>query len=272
MCDQWLYLDLLFHLPLGMLELMRYWSVSMSFYYKLSPFSFSHVSSLSDHSASNNRVTEHLCTLTCEMQPRTKCRHTFCVFEQHLGHRSKNTDTRQTFFIMMYSFHKSFLRDGLLGWWALCKEGLCEIHLINRLTSGLAGEIRRVYYGDVIMTAMASQLASVLIVYTTVCLGADQRKHQSSASLAFVRRIHRWPVNSPHKGPITRKNVSIWWRHHDHRLPVGSPHKGPVMLNFDIPFSSVAWIGCLANSRCRWFETPWGSCDVTVMSCPRTQC
>ena len=36
-------------------------------------------------------------------------------------------------------------------------------------------------------------------------LGADQRKHQSSASLAFVRRIHRWPVNSPRKRPVTRK-------------------------------------------------------------------
>ena len=31
------------------------------------------------------------------------------------------------------------------------------------------------------------------------------KKHQSSASLAFVRGIHRWPVNSPHKGPVTRK-------------------------------------------------------------------
>ena len=33
----------------------------------------------------------------------------------------------------------------------------------------------------------------------------DQRKHQSSASLAFVWGIHRWPVNSPHKWPVTRK-------------------------------------------------------------------
>ena len=40
------------------------------------------------------------------------------------------------------------------------------------------------------------------------------RKHQSSASLAFVRGIHRWPVNSPHKGPVTRKKSSVWWRHH----------------------------------------------------------
>ena len=37
--------------------------------------------------------------------------------------------------------------------------------------------------------------------------GADQRKHQSSASLAFVWGIHRWPVNSSHKGPVTRKMV-----------------------------------------------------------------
>ena len=35
--------------------------------------------------------------------------------------------------------------------------------------------------------------------------GADERKHESSASLAFVRGIHRSPVNSPHEGPVTRK-------------------------------------------------------------------
>ena len=55
------------------------------------------------------------------------------------------------------------------------------------------------------MDAMASQIASLVIVYSTVYLGADQRKPQSFASLAFVRGIHRWPVNSPHKGPVTRK-------------------------------------------------------------------
>ena len=30
-------------------------------------------------------------------------------------------------------------------------------------------------------------------------------QHQSSASLAFVWEIYRWPVNSPHKGPVTQK-------------------------------------------------------------------
>ena len=55
------------------------------------------------------------------------------------------------------------------------------------------------------MTTMASQITSLTVVYSIVYSGADQRKHQSSASLAFVRGIHRWPVNSPHKGPVTRK-------------------------------------------------------------------
>ena len=61
------------------------------------------------------------------------------------------------------------------------------------------------HYNYVIMGAIASQITSLPIVYTTVYLGADQRKHQSSASLAFVRGIHRWPVNFPHKRPVTRK-------------------------------------------------------------------
>ena len=59
------------------------------------------------------------------------------------------------------------------------------------------------------MSAMASQITNLTIVCSTVYSAADQRKHQSSASLAFVWGIHRWPVNSPHKGLVTCKNVSI---------------------------------------------------------------
>ena len=61
------------------------------------------------------------------------------------------------------------------------------------------------HYGDVRMGAKASQITSLTIVYSTVYSDADQSKHQSSASLAFVRGIHRGPVNSPHKWPVTRK-------------------------------------------------------------------
>ena len=54
------------------------------------------------------------------------------------------------------------------------------------------------------MGATASQITSLTIVDSIVYSDADQRKHQSSASLAFVRGIHRWSVNSPHKWPVTR--------------------------------------------------------------------
>ena len=57
------------------------------------------------------------------------------------------------------------------------------------------------------MGTMASQITSVSIVYSIVCSGTDQRKHQSSASLAFVKGIHRGPVISPHKSPVMQKMI-----------------------------------------------------------------
>ena len=56
------------------------------------------------------------------------------------------------------------------------------------------------HYCDVIMGVIVSQITSLMIVYSTIYSSADQRKHQSSTSLAFVWGIRRWPVNSPHKG------------------------------------------------------------------------
>ena len=73
----------------------------------------------------------------------------------------------------------------------------------NRCRHWLIHRSSWVPYCDVIMGTMASQITSPTIVCSTVYSGADQRKHQSSASLAFVQGIHRWP-----------ENVSIWWRHH----------------------------------------------------------
>ena len=55
------------------------------------------------------------------------------------------------------------------------------------------------HYIDVIMTTVASQITSPMVVYSIVYSGADQRKHQSSASLG--------PVNSPHKRPVMWKMV-----------------------------------------------------------------
>ena len=56
------------------------------------------------------------------------------------------------------------------------------------------------HYDDVKMDMIGSQITSLTIVYSTVYSGADQRKHQSSASLAFVLGIHRWPVISRTNG------------------------------------------------------------------------
>ena len=60
----------------------------------------------------------------------------------------------------------------------------------------------QIHYNDVIMSVMVSQITSL---YSTVYSRTDQRKHESSMSLAFVWRIHRWLVNSLHKGPVMRK-------------------------------------------------------------------
>ena len=55
-------------------------------------------------------------------------------------------------------------------------------------------DLEFLHYGDVITSAMVSQITSLTIVNSTVYSGADERKHHSSASLAFVRGFHRWPI------------------------------------------------------------------------------
>ena len=55
------------------------------------------------------------------------------------------------------------------------------------------------------MSTMAFQITSPTIVFSIIYSGADKRKLQSYASLAFMGGIHRGPVNSPHKGQVTRK-------------------------------------------------------------------
>ena len=87
---------------------------------------------------------------------------------------------------------------------------------VNHRVSATAATRKNTFshYNDVIMIAMASQITSLMIVYSTVYSGTDERKHQSSTSLVFMRGIHRWPVNSPHKGASNADNSFIWWRHH----------------------------------------------------------
>ena len=80
------------------------------------------------------------------------------------------------------------------------------------------------HYSDVIMGAIASQITSLTIVFSTVCSDADLRKHLSSASLAFV-----WEFTGTGEFPAQMAsnagNVSIWWRHHVEFLPTFKFHK-----------------------------------------------
>ena len=107
-------------------------------------------------------------------------------------------------FLEVYCMRHSTLTNLHFWWW--CRN--------------MPSKINQNHYNDVLTGAMASQITSLTIVFSTVYLDTDQRKHQISASLAFVWGTHRRRVNFPHKWPVTRKMfpfddvIMIWWRHH----------------------------------------------------------
>ena len=106
-----------------------------------------------------------------------------------------------TYRVLWHTWFCSTERNGyttiLLLWWRWMAS-----HRGNDLITGI---FCNHHYNDVIMGVMASQITSLTIVYSSIYSDADQRKHQSSASLAFVLGIHRGPVNSPHKWPVLLK-------------------------------------------------------------------
>ena len=108
-----------------------------------------------------------------------------------------------------YSSYKLCLRFNVIDKLSGSQDGKGHLqhNSVNALAPGKATWRQRPgsHYDDVITGAMASQITIITIVYSTVYSGADQSKHQSSASLAFVWGIHRGPVNSPHKWSVTRK-------------------------------------------------------------------
>ena len=89
------------------------------------------------------------------------------------------------------------------------------------------------HYSDVIMGVMTSQITSLTVVYSTVYSGTDQRKYQSSASLSFVRGIHR-PVTGefPAQRASNAENISIWWRHHAKLRIFPFQYKPRTVFNF----------------------------------------
>ena len=79
-----------------------------------------------------------------------------------------------------------------------------DSHVIQRniLENTKYKEMWLVHYNDVIMSAMASQITSFYDCFLHRLFGRRSKKTSSSASLAFVRGIHRSPMNSPNKGPV----------------------------------------------------------------------
>ena len=112
------------------------------------------------------------------------------------------------------------------------------------------------HYRDVITGTMASHITSLTIVYSTVYSGAYRRKHQSTASLAFVRGIHRGTGEFPAQMASNAENVSIWWRHHDNVAILSSSHHCCPFFNHVysiIHFWSLnsllrPWLSCFTNS------------------------
>ena len=101
-----------------------------------------------------------------------------------------------------------------------------------------------VHYNDVIMGAIASQITNLTIVFSTVYWAADQRKHQSSVSLAYVRGNSAGTGEFPAQMASNAENVSIWWRHHDFDALIFSknphkslPHSLPVRVRYGVSFA-----------------------------------
>ena len=134
------------------------------------------------------------------------CRRAYKTGYQRQHMRLTNTWSRFPACKFPNSLQQSVLRSSLCVYDQQdnihCGPSSCLMHLQNTCI------LISFKYNNVIMSTIASHITGVSFVRTTVSSGADQRKHQSSASLAFVTEIHRWPVNSPHKGPVTRKMFS----------------------------------------------------------------
>ena len=157
------------------------------------------------------------------------------------GHKSQSNhnDVIKWKYLRYWPFvrgiHRSPLNSPHKGQWrgALMFSLICA-WINDWVNSCEAGDLRRhcAHYDVTVMATnwMIPQLWPVLyikrdIACSSVCSGAHQRKHQSSTSLIFVREVHRWPVDSHHKGQVKRK-----------------------MLPFDVmsqkhpPLSSSSWI------------------------------
>ena len=127
-----------------------------------------------------------------------------CSIEWKLLRREKRWNRDSVLIIFMI----------LLSVWLSVHLFFFSIHLPTILLVCICICMCATHYNDVIISTMASPITSLTDVYSTIHSGTDERKHQSSASLALVRGIYWWPVNLLAKKASNMENVSIWWGHH----------------------------------------------------------
>ena len=140
------------------------------------------------------------------------------------------------------------------GFWLLCWTGLNK-HVVGCTRRHL------LHYSDVIMGAMASQITSLVIVYSTVY---TRRRSKKTSKRVTGLCVGNSSVTGeiPAQRASNAENISIWWRHHGEDNPPvigGIPlTKGRIIRSFDV----VVSLNKLSNpqSNCQWFETPWHSC------------
>ena len=104
---------------------------------------------------------------------------------------------------------------------------------------------------------MTSQITSLTIAYSTVYSGTDQRKYQSFASVASVRGIQRWPMNSPHKGPVTRKLFPFDDVIMDNRRLCWHAWKGSDLQSTDCCYKSTMWYAQKTQRHTRHLKLTW---------------
>ena len=126
---------------------------------------------------------------------KTKCPY-YRPIVRRIHHSTSGSPIKGPLMLKVYYFDRNYA-ESHSGWTRYFSDGLFY------------------HYSDVIMSTVESPITSFTIVKSTVYSGKG-KKDQSSASLAFVRGIHWWPVNSPHKGSVTRKmfpfDEVIMWR------------------------------------------------------------
>ena len=113
--------------------------------------------------------------------------------------------------LMLYLMNKCLSKQSRRRWFETPSRSLCcyfSRYIQPQRQMGhnlyIASKFDVSHYSDVLMRAMAHQITCVSIVCSTVCSGADKKKSNHRV-IGLCEENHWSPVDSPHKGPVTRK-------------------------------------------------------------------